>query len=146
MGVRSLLSRPGHATALVLTVASLLGCGSIGQASRLTPAQVAVKAYQAADRGEYSTADSFLSADLRAVEAQDGGSQLVWDANTRNRSLDSVVVNDSSQKAEHALVRLTLRFTSECVETSSVELVKGINGWLINRLTSDPVNLQVCGR
>jgi len=107
---------------------------------------VAVKAYQAADRGEYSTADSFLSADLRAVEAQDGGSQLVWDANTRNRSLDSVVVNDSSQKAEHALVRLTLRFTSGCVETSSVELVKGINGWLINRLTSDPVNLQVCGR
>jgi hypothetical protein len=105
-----------------------------------------VKAYQAADQGQYSTADSFLSADLRAIEAQDGGSQVVWDANTRNKSLESVVVDDSSEAGDHALVRLTLRFASGCVEDSSVELVRGMSGWLISKVSADPVNPLTCGR
>lgn len=137
---------PVPALLLMVTLTSLLSCGvassTIGPGD---PTQTVQSAYTAANAGNYAQADSYLSPELKAIEQQDGGSRVVWDANTRNRTLTTFSAPTATTNTPDARVSAKLAFRDGCVQTLVADLRQNANVWNITRLSTDPVNPITCG-
>jgi hypothetical protein len=125
--------------AIVIGLVFVSNCGP----GATSAGDVVVSAYSAANRGQYDQADRYLSSDLRVVERQDGGSKIVWDANTRGRQLRSITIRQSTTKNDSATVIADLTFNNGCTTRLTASLHNQWRAWppsqdwLITRLNTD---------
>jgi len=116
----------------------LVGCAAACGTLSPSPSEVVVAAFQEANAGRFSQADAYLTSDLKSVEAQDGGSRLVWRVNTRNQSLTSISPTRTDTTGDTSTVALTLVFSDGCRREAQVQLHREWDGWRISRIGGDP--------
>jgi len=112
----------------------LIGCATACGTLTMSPSDVVVAAYRDANAGQFSQADAYLASDLRSIEAQDGGSRLVWRLNTRNQSLRSISPTRTDTTGDTSTVAATLIFADGCRREAEVDLRREWDGWHISRI------------
>lgn len=128
----SAFTRYGFFRVLVFSAVVLVGC------SQLTPSETARQALLAANAGRYDEADGHLDSSLRDIEKQDGGSKLVWDANTRSRTITTIAVVNDVETGQEAQMELHVTYSRSCPAVFTVQLRHGLSGWVLTKISSSP--------
>lgn len=113
----------------------LLMSASCGLDSR-SPAEVVESAYMAANAGEYSKANEYLSAEARsaaegALGALVGGTKGIWDKMTRNGEIDRIEILEEKIRGEGAEVRFKIHFKDGRTKDDDEPLIKEDGKWKI---------------
>lgn len=123
-------------TISIITLALSLcitGCSGIGAKS---PSEVVAAAYMAANAGEYSKAESYLSSELintmkSGLGALVGGMKGMWDETTRDGNIQRIEILKESIRGEGAKVDFRIHFKDGKTKDNDEPLIKEKGKWKI---------------
>ena len=121
------------AVSLALAVAAA-GCEGTkgGGVSAKAPNEVVKAGYMAANAGQYSEADKYLSSPgLNLVKREMGGTKNLWDQVTRSGTIDKIEILKEEVRGEGAKVYLRTHFKDGQTLKDSVPLIKETGEWKI---------------
>ena len=111
------------------------GCGYIWHKS---PSQVVIAAYMAANEGNYSKAEKYISSQLLDVAkgslgALAGGIKGLWDEATRNGTIQKIEITKEKVRGEEATVYFKVFFKDGKIRDDKEVLIKERGRWRITQ-------------
>lgn len=102
----------------------------------LGPGETALAMYTAAGEGRYAEAESYLARDALAafhseLVRNSGGTAVVWDLETRSRTLMAIEIVSERVEGDHAQVMLRMRYRDGTVRDNPEALVKERGVWKV---------------
>ena len=120
---------------LVLVVTGIFLTSNCGLMKK-SPSDVVKSAYMAANKGEYSEADKYLSSEIlnalkNGLGAVGGGSKGTWDRYTQNGTIEKIEILNEEIRGEGAKVSFKLYFKDGSTKDSKEPLRLENGEWKI---------------
>ena len=116
---------------LVIVTGILLtsNCGLL----KKSPSETVKAAYMAANKGDYSEAERYLSSEaintMKGIGALGGGTKGIWDRNTRNGTIEKIEILNEDIRGEGATVLIKIHFKDGSTTDSTEPLIQENGSW-----------------
>ncbi len=96
-----------------------------------SPGDAVKAAYMAANAGEYSEAEKYVSTDVLNAWARSGGMKSEWDRITRDGTIDRIEILKEEIRGEGAKVSIRIHFKDGQTKNDNEPLIKQSGEWKI---------------